>query len=151
MQHRPFAIAEANGAIEQAALGQRILEIGAEADLDLRQGLAQPRQPGHQPALGKGRRHVDTQPVAVALLHDRTHCLLDIVKGKLQRCQKFGTRARQFEIMMMADQKVFAQLLFQIAHLAADRTLREVQQLGRPRETACLPDDLEHLHRRKRR
>ncbi|MDT4869719.1 hypothetical protein FQZ97_1047650 [compost metagenome] len=59
IEHRPLAITEADGAIEKPALGKRIGSLGADTDVHIRQCLAQPGKAWQQPALGKGRRHVD--------------------------------------------------------------------------------------------
>ncbi|MNC37262.1 hypothetical protein D3C75_858180 [compost metagenome] len=109
--------------------------------------LAQAPQSRHQPAAGEGRRRVDVQTVGMSFLLDAAHRQLDLVERLVQRPQQYPAGAGQFEVMVTALQQVFAQLLFQLPHLATDRALGDVEQFGGTGEAACATGHFERFER----
>src|SRR5579864_697498 len=68
----------------------------------------------------------------------------------LQRLQQHAPGRGQFEVMVAALQQRLAELLLQLAHLPADRALRDVQQFGCAGETPRATGHFEGFERVQR-
>ena len=68
----------------------------------------------------------------------------------MQRPQQNPAGAGQFKVVMPAFQQILAELFFELAHLAADGTLRDVEQLRRPSKTAGTAGHFEGFKRIER-
>jgi hypothetical protein len=85
------------------------------------------------------------QAASILLLLHRTHGQFDAIEGATQPAQKRASRCGQLKPMMPARQQDLAQLVFELANLPAYRTLRNVEYMGRSRETALSGGDFKNL------
>ncbi|CAG9250537.1 hypothetical protein BCEP4_130026 [Burkholderia cepacia] len=147
----PFAVAEADCAVEHARFAETVVNAGREAQLEFGMRVAQPAEPRHQPARGEGGRHVRAQAVQVGFFLQAAYGQLDLVERLLQCAQQHAAGRRQFELVMTPLEQGFAELALELANLAAHRALRYVEQFGRAREAAGAAGHLEGFQRVQRR
>ena len=129
-QAGPAAIAVADGHIRRDAIQRDWLMGGVEAQIDIRVGIAQQADPGHQPAHRDGRCSAKGDCLATRRRAEAFDCPADAVERGFQRLLQLAPLVSQFQLSRFAQEQRHAEGFFQRANLVTDRRGGHGQLLG---------------------
>ncbi len=128
-QPRPAAVAVADGDIRRDAIQRHRFMGSVKAQVDIRMGIAQQADPGHQPAHRDGRCGAEGDRLAAGLCAQAFNRGADAVEGRFQRLLQLAPRVGQFQLSRFTQKQRHAERLLQRANLVADRRGRDGQLL----------------------
>jgi len=150
-QPGPAAVPVADGDIRRDAIQRHRFMGGVKAQVDIRMGIAQQADPGHQPAHCDRRCGAEGDRLAAGLRIEAFDRGADAVERGLQRLLQLAPRVGQFQLSRFTQKQRHAERLLQRANLVADRCGRDGQLL-RSLFGALVPGSgFEGSQRRKRR